>query len=163
MSRFLSTLCLTLLVLAFSGCNRADSGSRPLRNADKNGLAIEGYDPVAYFPEGGGLPRKGRLTIIDQHVGLTYRFATEANRARFQENAERYAPAFGGWCAWAMVQGDRVDVDPRSFLVEDGRLLLFYDGFFADTRASWREASSPALGQDADSHWAVIVREASAR
>ena len=60
-----------------------------------------------------------------------------------------------------MVNGDRVGIDPRSFLIEDGKLLLFYDGLFADTRASWREANSPTLGDEADSHWATIVREAS--
>lgn len=65
-------------------------------------LALSGYDPVAYFPEGGGKPAKGAQSISLVHGGVLYRFATEANKAAFESNPARYEPAYGGWCAWAM-------------------------------------------------------------
>ena len=162
MSERFSSLLLPILaaLLAATGC--VSTGPQPLLNLDRGGVAIHGYDPVSYFPEGGGVPTRGKAELESRHDGAMYRFVTPENLARFELKPERYTPAYGGWCAWAMVEGARVDVDPRSFLIEDGRLLLFYDGLFADTRASWREASSPALGTDADAHWQAIVREASA-
>ncbi|MFG0274550.1 MAG: YHS domain-containing (seleno)protein [Phycisphaerales bacterium] len=122
-------------------------------NLPRSGVALKGYDPVAYFPEGGGAPRKGDKSISLVHRGVTYRFATEANRERFRADPATYEPAYGGWCAWAMADGDRADIDPKSFLIQDGRLLVFYDGFFGDTRAKWLRADRADLAKKADAAW----------
>lgn len=122
-------------------------------NLPKSGLAIRGYDPVAYFPEGGGEPKKGKESITLDYRGVTYRFATEANREAFKRNPKRYEPAYGGWCAWAMADGNRADVDPKSFIVKDGRLFLFFDGFFNDTRAKWRKRDHDQQASRADAEW----------
>jgi len=155
---------MALVCMLPSACRSGGGhGDEQLVNVDRSGLALQGYDPVAYFPEGSNVPQRGRVELAIKHEGATYRFANPENLARFAADPERYVPAYGGWCAWAMVNGERVSINPRSFLIEDGRLLLFYDSLFADTRARWREANSPALGAEADSHWTVIVREAASR
>jgi YHS domain-containing protein len=135
-----------------------DSGAGTGWNLGKQDLAIDGFDPVSYFPEGGGAPAKGDAKIETQLDGARYRFASEAHRALFLSEPQRYRPKYGGWCAYAMADGDDVEIDPRSFLIEHGRLLLFYKGLFADTRAKWLPKSAE-LATQADSNWAKRKRK----
>ena len=69
-------------------------------NIDKNALAIDGFDPVSYFTANNAT--KGKPTISLVNDGITYRFASEQNRALFRTNPAKYEPQFGGWCAYAM-------------------------------------------------------------
>jgi len=164
-SRLTNRFALLLLALVGALAPRlAAQGERPAQkprdvkhhHLDKAGLALSGYDPVAYFPEGSGKPRKGDPKLELQHEGVRYRFASEANRALFQKSPSKYEPAYGGWCAYAMAKGDKVDIDPESFLVRDGRLFLFYKGWFNDTRAKFLK--DPAeLTRKADGSWAKLV------
>ncbi len=121
-------------------------------------LAIQGWDPVACFPEGGGKAAKGSPKLSAVHGGVTYRFATGANRKLFLADPWRYEPAYGGWCAYAMADGEKVEVDPESFRILDGRLFLFYDGFFGDTRAKWLKDESGLL-KKADTAWPQLSGE----
>lgn len=125
------------------------------QNLEK-GLAIQGYDPVAYFEVGGGSPTKGSEELSVTFDGATYRFATEKNRDLFLERPTRFEPFYGGWCAYAMAEGDKVEIDPESFLIQDERLLLFYKGFFANTRKSWLK-NPDGLKRDADREWVELV------
>ncbi|HTE05267.1 MAG TPA: TlpA disulfide reductase family protein [Planctomycetota bacterium] len=124
----------------------------------EQGLAIEGWDPVAYFPEGGGKPAKGEPAHEVVLHGARYRFASEAHRKLFEANPGRYVPAYGGWCAYAMAQGRKVEVDPESFVVDDGRLMLFYKSLFNDTRADW--VKDATLLPRADAAWQQLSGEA---
>lgn len=126
-------------------------------NVDKTGLALAGYDPVAYFPEGGGKATKGSAQFVLTQGGVTWRFASEAHRDLFKASPKRFEPAYGGWCAWAMVEGKQVEIDPTSFLIEDGRLLVFYDSLFADTRKKWLAKGGATLRPKADAAWTKIV------
>lgn len=126
-------------------------------NLNKAGLALEGYDPVAYFPVGGGQAKRGKQDLSLQLRGVTYRFANEKNRESFLRDPERFEPGYGGWCAYAMASGDKVEVDPKSFLIEDGRLLVFYDGLFNDTRKSWLKKGSEVLRPRADTQWHTLL------
>ena len=126
-------------------------------NVDKQGLALSGYDPVAYFPEGGGKPAKGDAKITLTQGGVTWRFASEEHRKLFEASPKKYEPAYGGWCAWAMASGDKVEVDPTSFLIEEGRLQVYYDSFFADTRKKWLKETGAVLRPKADAAWKKIV------
>lgn len=125
----------------------------------KDNLAIEGYDPVAYFKEGGGEARKGKKSITTTHKGVTYRFASEANRTLFLADPARYEPAYGGWCAWAMTSGDKTEIDPKTFIVRGGRLYLFYNGFFGNTKKDWLKGDHDELSQRADAQWKTITGE----
>ena len=153
-----STISLSHALAPAAGAPAQDvtEAAAPARRQPANvvgDLAIDGYDPVSYFPEGGGAPREGRRQLTAAHRGITYRFTSEANRALFRSLPERYEPAYGGWCAWAMAKGKLVEVDPESYLIENGQLLLFYDGFFNDTRKKWLEAGGLEVGPRADKEW----------
>lgn len=164
-------LCGVLLLCALLACcaspgvadgagalERARHGTSQ-HNVSQEGLALGGYDPVAYFPEHGGRATKGSEALTAVHRGVTYRFASEANRTAFLEDPAAFEPQYGGWCAWALVggQGGKVEVDPESFLVENGKLYLFYDGLLADTRRRWSDAGgAQALAPRADANWSRI-------
>ena len=151
-------LCFALAACAGPSASSRDhlEGQARIANVDEEGLAIQGYDPLSYFPEGGGRARKGSSDFTATHDGITYAFASAAHRASFLEDPERYMPAYGGWCAWAMAKkrASRVQIDPESFTLEQGRLFLFYDSWTADTRKSWlKQGGAPGLSSKADRNW----------
>ena len=128
-------------------------------NLGKGNLAIEGYDPVAYFAEGGGAPKKGDAKITHTHGGVSYRFASQEHLDLFKANPAKYAPAHGGWCTYAMGKnGEKVEVDPKSFVVQDGRLFLFYKSILNDTRKSFLKEQA-ALTSQADANWKKLSGE----
>ncbi|MDP3258081.1 MAG: YHS domain-containing (seleno)protein [Bosea sp. (in: a-proteobacteria)] len=96
------------------------------------GVAIRGYDPVAYFRDGG--PRKGSAAHALRHDGATWHFASAANRALFLADPERYKPAYGGFCAYGTSRGYLVKIEPEAWSIVEGRLYLNYD---LDVRATW--------------------------
>ncbi len=150
-------LVLTTALLPHSNALQETVDARADYNLDE-GLALAGHDPVAYFPEGGGAPLEGKRELGVRHAGITYRFASKENRELFLSSPTRYEPAYGGWCAWAMREGDKVEVDPESFLVQDERLLLFYDGFLADTRKKWMKSPESYL-VESDVEWLELAHE----
>lgn len=127
-------------------------------NTDKNGVILGGYDVVSYFQKNG--PQKGNSKIQVALNGVTYLFSSEENKTLFLKDPKRYEPAFGGWCAYAVADSkSKVEVDPKSFVIQDGRLLVFYDGIFADTRKKWTttKSKSPNLFlKEADMNWPEI-------
>jgi YHS domain-containing protein len=128
-------------------------------NLDQKGLAIEGYDPVAYFPEGGGKAAKGKAELTLTWRSVTYRFATKENLDRFKADPARYEPAHGGWCSSAMADGGRkVEVSPRNFKVTDGRLFLFYKDMFNDALDYWNK-DEPGNTKKADEQWKRLSGE----
>lgn len=138
--------------------------AQPVRAVDqhnlaKDKLAIEGYDPVGYFAEGGGKPTKGDAKFELTHRGARYRFASQQNLDAFKAVPDKYEPAHGGWCTYAMGEnGEKVEVDPKSFVVENGRLFLFYKDLFNDTRSKYLK-SSDALRKKADANWQKTTGE----
>ena len=125
-------------------------------NLGKSGLAISGYDPVSYFPEGGSKPRKGKAELSLTDRGVTWRFASKDNLERFKKEPAKYEPDYGGWCAFAMADGQKVEVDPKSYVIQGGRLMLFYKSFFNDTRKSWLKKPDELEGK-ANRAWSKIV------
>jgi hypothetical protein len=135
----------------------AAEASRKSHNLLGESVGLVGYDPVSYFPEGGGKPAKGLISISAEYEGVTYRFATEAHKAAFLRSPAKYAPAFGGWCTWAVAElGKRVDVDPESYVVKDGRLLVFYRDPALDTRAKFLENPETLL-RKAEANWPALA------
>lgn len=125
-------------------------------NLDKNKLALSGYDPVAYFTEGGGKPAKGSDKITTTYKGVVYRFASEEHKALFLKTPDKFEPAYGGWCAYAMAEGEKVEIDPESFVITDGKLYVFYKSFFNDTRSKWKKKEAELM-KKADAAWKKIV------
>ena len=85
-------------------------------------LALHGYDPVAYFTE--GAPVRGQDTITAVHEGAAYRFSSEDNKRLFERNPARYAPQYGGYCAYGASVGKKFDGDPRLWTIHQDRLYL---------------------------------------
>lgn len=110
-------------------------------------LAIEGYDPVAYFSREEAL--EGNSEHSYRWEGAEWRFISAENREQFMADPERYAPAYGGWCAWAMAKGDYAQSDPEQWTIHEGRLFLNYNGFI---KLRWL-ASKERLIDSADEHW----------
>ena len=94
-------------------------------NTDRTGLAIGGYDTVAYFSS--GRPVKGNFQITAEHEGVVYRFANEKNRDVFESNPERYAPQYGGYCAYGVAENAKFSADPTVWKIVDNRLYLNLD------------------------------------
>lgn len=142
MRSLLKAFTVTLALVLFAGPALAID---PVFQAD--GAAIRGYDPVAYFTQDG--PVKGKPEHAFEHSGATWYFASAENRDTFAADPEKYAPAYGGYCAWAVSQGYTAPVDPDAWSVRDGRLYLNYSKV---VRARW------ALDKDgniaaADRNW----------
>ena len=89
---------------------------------NQRGLALQGYDPVAYFKE--GKPSIGDAAITYRWHGATYRFNSADDRQAFIANPERYAPQFGGYCAFAVSRGTTANGDPHQWAIENDRLFL---------------------------------------
>lgn len=122
----------------------------------KNGLAIEGYDPVAYFNAGKAI--QGKKEINAKIGGITYRFANASNKELFQKDPQKYQPQYGGWCAYAMgANGEKVEVDPETFKIIDNKLYLFYNAYFNNTLKKWN-ADEANLKKMADVNWKKIIQ-----
>jgi len=128
-------------------------------NLSKKEIAAKGYDVVAYFPEGGSAAMKGSKKIQATFKGVVYRFSSESNKASFLKNPLRYEPAYGGWCAWAMSKGSKTDINPKTFIVKNNRLYLFYNALFGNTKTDWLEGDHDDLVEDADTQWKTFTNE----
>jgi len=121
-----------------------------------NGLAIEGYDPVAYFTTGKATEGKKQISFTVE--GVTYRFANEGNKSAFAKDPKKYEPQYGGWCAYAMgATKEKVNIDPETFKIVNGKLHLYYNSWGNNTLVKWnaKEATwSPA----ADRNWTLIYK-----
>lgn len=128
---------------------QADMRSKQF-NLEK-GIAISGYDPVGYFLQHKAV--KGDKANAVSYQGITYYFSTAANKELFKKDPAKYEPAYGGWCAYAMgAKGEKVEVDPETFTITDGRLFLFYNKFFNNTLKDWNKDATH-LRQQADVNW----------
>ena len=126
------------------------AGGGQLVNRAKDGLALDGYDPVAYFVAGAAI--EGRPEFEFSWNGTRYRFATVANKEQFAAAPEKYAPQYGGFCAYAVSRGYTADVDPTAFAVVDGKLYLNYS---KRVQRMWQE-DVPGNIRKADANWPGI-------
>lgn len=115
-------------------------------------VAIKGYDPVAYFTE--SKPVKGTKDFVFDWNGATWQFASAANRDAFAKDPARYAPQYGGYCAWAVSQGYTANIDPTAWKIVDDKLYLNYD---ADVQAKWSQ-DIPGFIAKADTNWPEILK-----
>jgi YHS domain-containing protein len=130
---------------------QADLAVRQKQYNLEKGLAIQGYDPVAYFTQNKAV--KGSATTTYTYKNVTYRFSSPANLEAFKKSPGKYEPEYGGWCAYAMgASGEKVEIDPETFKVKDGKLYLFYHSFINNTLPKWN-ANEAVLLKKADANW----------
>lgn len=115
------------------------------------GTALKGYDTVAYHAVGRTV--EGSRRFSHTWRGATWRFASAENRDLFAADPERYAPAYGGYCAYGMTQGAKVDIDPTAWRIVDGRLYLNAN---RDVQRIWVQ-DIPGYIARADTHWQRIT------
>lgn len=147
-----SLFIVAALLIAANGFTQDATALRQKQfNISKKQVAISGYDAVAYFTEGKAKEGKAEFAVYNQ--GITYYFTTAANKELFKKNPSQYEPQYGGWCAYAMGNdGSKVEVDPETFKVVNGKLYLFYNKYFTNTLKSWNK-NEAALMKSADANW----------
>ena len=136
---------LSLLLLTLGLGLPALAQTKTLLNLDKTGVAIQGYDPVAFFTD--NKPVKGKPEFPARHNGAIYYFASKEHRDQFKQDSTKYEPAFGGYCAYGLSKGKLVEIDVDAFQIVDGRLLLQYskgvrDDFNKDPKGNLAKAEA---------------------
>lgn len=152
-SRTTTILFLLILVAGWS-FGQADDLRKKHFNTRKD-VALEGFDPVSYFD---GSPLEGDPKIRFQYRGIVYQFVSQSNLTRFRSSPDKFEPAYGGWCAYAMGEtGEKVKIDPETYSLLDGKLYLFYNFWGNNTLVDWKE-SEKRLKQQADNNWKATFR-----
>lgn len=144
---------LALLLLSISIAGSAFAGGKTLLNVDKNNIAIQGYDPVAFFTD--NKPVKGNAEFKSTYSGATYYFATAEHKSLFEKEPAKYEPAFGGYCAYGVSRNKTVEIDPEAFQIVDGRLLLQYS---KSVRADFNKDIQGNLAK-ATANWPGLVEK----
>ena len=114
-------------------------------------VAIKGYDPVAYFTA--GKPTQGKKAHSYDWMGATWRFANAKHQKRFRQNPQKYAPQYGGYCAYAVSQGITANIDPQAWRIIDGKLYL---NLSPNIQAIWQQ-DIPGYIAKADANWPKLV------
>ena len=153
----MKTLWMAMIsLLAYTSLSAQTAEVRVKQFNVEKGIALQEYDPVAYFTVKKAL--KGRREFAYTHQGVTYYFFSQDNKYLFMKNPASYEPQYGGWCAFAMGDsGDKVEVDPKTFKITDGKLYLFYNFYFNNTLTDWNKKEQALKGK-ADKNWAVIIK-----
>ncbi|MFV8373505.1 YHS domain-containing (seleno)protein [Flavobacterium sp. LB2P74] len=148
-------LFILIILSAFSGFSQKDNKRVAHFNLEKN-IAIQGYDPVAYFKQGKAV--KGKKEITASYEGVVYYFSMPVNKEYFLKNPSKFEPQYGGWCAYAMGDSnEKVSVNPETFKISNGKLYLFYNAFFNTTLKSWNKEET-GLMMKADANWSKRIR-----
>ena len=127
----------------------AQTASKTLVNVDVSGVAIQGYDPVAFFTD--NKPVKGEQKFLVKHDGAIYFFASKEHKDLFKADPVKYTPEFGGYCAYGVSKNKLVEIDVDAFQIVDGKLLLQYskgvrDDFNADAKGNLAKANTNWTG-----------------
>lgn len=139
-----------LLLSLLAACSSPPNPSVPV-NVDGDGVAIKGYDPVAYFTQGKPLP--GQPRFVQQWNGAKWHFATIEHLEMFKADPEKYAPRYGGYCAYAVSQGTTADIDPESWRIVEGKLYLNLN---PEVQRLW-EQDIPGYIEKADRNWPAVL------
>ena len=141
-------LAAVVLVPGLVGAEAWSDAPRPVNTLDSTEeLAIRGYDPVAYFRDGG--PRPGKPEFSVRHGGAVWRFASAGHKALFEAEPKRYLPAYGGFCAYGTSRGYLVKIEPEAWSIVDGRLYLNYD---LGVRETWARRTKTYIAR-AEGNW----------
>ena len=129
------------------------AGKSPVNKSLFGGVAIKGYDPVAYFTQ--SKPIKGEKAHSHKWNGATWRFANARHLELFKASPDKYAPQFGGYCAWAVSQNYTANIDPSQWTVYKEKLYLNYD---KDVQKKWL-ADKDNFIELATKNWPGIIKD----
>lgn len=151
MKRITSLWPIALLGLGFQFAMVGSAFSEPAIFSTEDG-AIRGYDTVAYFMD--KRPTKGKSELRYEWSGAEWFFVSQKNLELFRQDPERYAPQYGGYCAFAMSKGSHAVTDPTAWTIHDGKLYLNYS---KAVRKTWSK-NIPFYVERADSNWRRLHR-----
>ena len=117
---------------------------------EKHGVAIDGYDPVAYFED--HKADKGNDTLAYSYKGSIFWFASPSHRDRFTTTPERFAPQFGGFCAYGIAEGTKAKSDGDVWEIVDGKLYLNYD---RGIQTKWTRGKDVFI-REAEAQWPSV-------
>jgi YHS domain-containing protein len=148
-----------LLVLSTTLCMCTIHAQNPLRKTQFNvekSIAIQGYDPVVYFTQNKAV--KGNKQFSANADGIIYYFSSAANKELFVKDYSKYEPQYGGWCAYAMgATNSKVEIDPETFKIINGKLYLFYHSWVNNTLNKWNKDETN-LKAKADKNWQTFYK-----
>ena len=139
-------------VLLMQACGRTSAASSSI-NKGSDGVALKGYDTVAYFTE--GRPVMGSTEFQHEWMGAKWQFSSAANRNLFAADPMKYAPQYGGYCAFGVSEGHKAKIDPHVWKIVEGKLYLNYD---AGVGEKWRQ-DIPGRIAKADQNWPKVMKE----
>lgn len=142
-----------LAVMPIVSATPALADKAPIWTSLGSNVAIRGYDPVAYFTN--SAPVLGSSSFKANYQGAKFHFANAANRAAFVANPARYAPQFGGYCAWAVSQGYTAGIDPNAWAIVGGKLYLNYN---RTIQARW-QADQANLIRIGNQNWPLVLKK----
>jgi len=142
---------LSLLLLTLGLALPVFAQTKTLLNLDSSGVAIQGYDPVAFFTN--HQPVKGDPKFVLKHAGAIYFFASKEHRDQFKAEPAKYEPVFGGYCAYGVSRNKLVEIDVDAFQIVDGKLLLQYS---KSVRDNFNKDAQGNLAK-ADANWPGLV------
>ena len=117
----------------------------------KKGAIANGYDVVAYF---NNKAEKGSKKYTTTYEGALFKFSSEKNLETFKKAPQKYIPQYGGYCAYAIGKtGEKVDINPKTFEIRNGKLYLFYNSWGTNTLTLWLQENPDELQKQADKNW----------
>ncbi len=156
MKKFTTILTTVFAVLLLNSSSFAQQATRTAQFNIEKGVALQGYDPVAYFTQNKAIKGKKELAVAAE--GVTYYFATAEDKELFKKDYKKYEPQYGGWCAYAMgATSEKVDIDPETFKIVAGKLYLFYHSWTNNTLNKWNK-NEANLKAKADVSWTKFFK-----
>lgn len=146
-----STIVISLIVSVL--VSTSAYAAKPVYSGGRDRAAIRGYDPVAYFTE--NKPVKGSKEFLFEHNGAKWLFSSQEHLDAFKANPEKYAPQYGGYCAYAVSNGSTASIKPEFFTIHNDKLYLNYSKSVND---KWFKDKDEYI-READSHWPKLVNK----
>ena len=147
---------IALLMLLIVVQAKAQSSNRIKNFNVENGIALQGYDPVAYFTQNKSVKGDKQFAVVAE--GVTYYLSSTENKNIFIKDYKKYEPQYGGWCAYAMgANNEKVEIDPETFKIKEGKLYLFYHSWTNNTLPKWN-SDEANLKPKADKNWMIIFK-----
>jgi len=149
MRNIIILIFLIISVLGFGQQEKQNTLSK--YNVNSKNVVLDGYDPVTYFTK--NKAEKGSSKYQVNYDGVNFYFISLENKKIFENNPLKFLPQYGGWCAFAMGDsGEKIEVDPKTFKIKDGKLYLFYNKYLTNTLKSWNK-DEVNLKLKADRNW----------